>query len=220
MFCPRCGAEVDQDSRYCASCGTELPRKAAASGTEPAGPTGFQEAAGRVLGDSRRARVVTAVTAVAIAIAVVSFIALGSGDDEASLPQDAVAKSLDRACVRHKTEIAAAQRQALSQQSLDAVGRYADSVVRIVGEWRLELGRASVPPDRSALVAALSAALLEAQIEAGTLGRAADESNRREVGVSAAGLDAATAKVESAIDSLELERCGSLDIAQGRLIRE
>lgn len=220
MFCPRCGAEVEEGSRYCASCGNEMPRKSAALDSDSAGTTGFKEAAGRVIGSNRRSRLITAGTLIAVIVAVVAFFALDSSSDEASVPQDALTKSLDRACVRHKSEIAAAQRRALSQQSLDAVSRYADAVVGIVGGWRLEVNRASIPSDRSALAAGLSSALLEAQIEAGTLGRAALESNRNEVSGSAANLDAATARIEAAVDSLGLERCGGLEIVQGRIVRQ
>lgn len=164
---------------------------------------------------------ITAGTAAALIVAIAAFIALApADDDEANVPQDALTRALDGRCVQHKAKIAASQQRALSLGTLAAVSRYGESIVPIAGEWRTELGRAEVPRDRTELVDALSAALLEVEIEAGTLGRAARESNRRELGTAASRLDAATAHVEGAIGELELQRCGDLEISQGRLIRQ
>lgn len=163
----------------------------------------------------------TAATAIAIAIAVAAFIALSpANEDETTVPQDGLTKALDASCVRHKTAIANAQQRALGTGTIAGVSRYGESMVPILGEWRLELARAEVPPARTKLTDALSAALLEVEIEAGTLGRAAREGKRQEVAAAAARVDAATANTESAIHALELQRCGHLEIAQGRLIQE
>ena len=221
MFCPRCGAESEGGSRYCASCGSELPRQGDGdrSGTEKE-DGGFGPTVARIVGNSRRARIVTAATVTAIAAAVIAFIALAPANDEPAVPQDGLTKALDASCVRHKADIAAAQEQALTVESLNGVGGYGESIVPIVGKWRAELRRAEVPPDRAALVDALSAALLEVEVEAGTLGRAAHESNRREVATAAARVDVATSHVEEAIGSLELQRCQGLQIAEGKLVRQ
>lgn len=234
MYCPRCGAENDEGSRYCASCGNALPRgdaderprddgdadpTSSASATGGSGSGGVGAALGRIVGSTRKARLVSAGIALAIVVAVVAFIALGS-DDEETVPQDGLTKALDANCVHHKVQIAKAQAEALNGGDLSAVSTYADSMVAMAGEWRLQLGRLNVPADRAAPVEGLEAALLEVQIEAGALARSAGEGNKAEVDSSAGRVDAATANVEDAVQELELERCSQLIFSSGRLIRE
>jgi hypothetical protein len=218
MFCPRCGAENEKGSRYCASCGAGLPQ-AEREDRNVSEERSFGERAWALIGRDRRTRLVTVGTLVAVLVAAVAFLALSTSEDKgASADQDAYTRTLDAACVHHKSEVAAAQRKALGGGGLAAVSRYADATVPIVGEWRLELGRAPVPADHSDQVAALQAALLEVQIEAGALARVARESNRSEVAKAAARVDAATANVEAAVHSLGLVRCGELIVNQGQLI--
>lgn len=218
MFCPRCGAESDAGSRYCASCGADLsPPKPGAGGAKER--SGFKAWATDVIGGDRRTRMITLGTVAALLVAVGAFFAL-KADDGSGLPQDAYARAADAACVQHKEAIARAQRTALAGDDFAAVGSYAGAIVPIAGEWRQELGRGSVPPDRVEQVEQLSAALLEVQIEAGALTRVAREGKPREVAKTAAQMDAATANVEAAVDSLDLERCGELVIAGGQLVRQ
>lgn len=209
MFCPRCGAESDEGSRYCAACGSELPRRAdsgAGSGEEA---PGFRERLRDAVGTSRRSRMLSLGTAAAIVIAVVAFVALPSDDDGEEAQQDGYARALDGICTERKQEVAAAQRKAVAGRSLDAVGRYADSLVPIVGEWRRDLANPAPPGDRAAELEALQSALLEVQIEAGTLARVAREGDREGVATTAVRVDAATENVEAAVDSLGLRRCSS-----------
>jgi|GEM_PF-1391311 len=218
MFCPRCGAENEKGSKYCASCGASLPQEGEGD-RAPSKDRSFGERAEALIGRDRRTRLLTVGTLVAILIAVIAFLVLDASDDEgATADQDAYTRTLDAACVHHKSEVAAAQRKALVGGGLAAVSRYADATVPIVGEWRLELGRDPVPADHSDEVAALQAALLEVQIEAGALARVARESNLSEVAKVAARVDAATANVEEAVHSLGLVHCGELIVNQGQLI--
>jgi len=174
-----------------------------------------------LIGRDRRTTIVTLGTLGAVLIAVVAFIALESADDEAvDVPRDSYTRILDASCVERKDEIAMAQGKALGGGGLAEVANYADALVPIVGEWRLELGRGPVPPDRSELVEALRRALLEVQIEAGALARVARETDPREVAQVAAQVDAATANAEDAVDSLGLVRCGNLTVDRGRLVRQ
>jgi zinc-ribbon domain len=230
VYCPRCGAENEDGSRYCVSCGNALPRDGGGklteddSGPSPAGNGGDQGdgpagAFDRIVGTTRKARLVSAGIAIAIVAAIVAFIALGS-DDESTIPQDGLTKALDATCVHRKIEIAKAQAAAVNGADLASVSRYGDSMVKLAGGWRLSLGRLSVPRDRSEPLELLREALLEVQIEAGTLARSAREANKAEVAVSAGRVDAATAGVEAAISGLELKRCSQLVFASGRLIRE
>src|SRR5690242_14329725 len=127
MYCPRCGAENDEGSRYCASCGSALPRNEAgehprheddadptssASSTGGTGSGGIGGAFGRIVGTTRKARLISAGIVVALVVAVVAFIALGS-DDEKTVPQDGLTKAMDANCVHHKVQIAKAQAEAL-----------------------------------------------------------------------------------------------------------
>jgi zinc-ribbon domain len=221
MFCPRCGAENDEGSRYCASCGSELAKKAKAGGESAGAGASRGERISRLIGRDRRTRLVTLGTVAAIAVAIVAFLAIDtSGDEGPDLPQDTYTRAADSACIRHKKAIAEARSAALAGGGLAAVNRYADSIVPIAGEWRLELNRVTVPPDRRDLVDGLAAALLEVEIEAGTLARVARESASRQATMVAARVDAATANVEAAIDSLGLERCGQLVVGDGQLVSQ
>jgi hypothetical protein len=229
VFCPSCGAENEEGSRYCASCGRELPRKPPAPKTSGDTPSsadegakkagGFPGTLGRIVGTTRKARLASAGIAIALVVAVVAFVALGS-DKETTVPQDGLTKAMDASCVHHKVEIAKAQAEALNGGDLVAVSSYADSVVKVAGDWRIELGRLDPPADRAGLIEDLHEALFEVQIEAGTLARAARESDKTEVAAAAGRVDAATTNVEDAIQNLELERCGRLIFGTGRLVNE
>ena len=234
MFCPTCGAENEEDSRYCASCGRELPRKeqapetgdtsggdgGAATGGDSGVPKGgFRRSLNRIIGTTRKARLVSAGILAALIVAVVAFIALGS-DKEMTVPQDGLTKAMDAACVHHKVEVAKAQAEALNAHDLAGVSAYADSVVRVAGAWRQELGRLDAPAGRSELIEPLRESLLEVQIEAGGLARASREADQAEIAAAAGRVDAATVNVEDAIKNLELERCSNLIFGTGRLVNE
>ncbi|HEU4393583.1 MAG TPA: hypothetical protein VFR04_08120 [Solirubrobacterales bacterium] len=157
-------------------------------------------------------------TALAVVVAAIAFVALDPSDDS-TVPQDAYNLAIDQNCVRHKKQIAAAQRDALALGGQAGVSRFADSLVPIAGEWRMDLGRATVPIDRSEAVAALDTALLEVEIQAGTLARVAREADGRATLASAARVDAASQQVEAAVEALELERCELLSVEVGSLVQ-
>ena len=210
MLCLRCGAESDEGSRYCAACGSELPQPTESARGEGKA-TGLRERLQRAIGTTRRSRMLSLGTTIAIVVAIAAFIVLDPADeDTADAPQDAYTKALDDLCVQRKLKVGAAQERAIAGDSLVSVSRYADSLVPIVGEWRLDLEELAAPVDRAELVEELRSALLEVEIEAGTLARVARESNQRGVATSAARVDAATENVEAVIDSLGLQRCSRI----------
>jgi hypothetical protein len=220
VFCPRCGAESEEGARYCASCGSELPRKEPDPEFpgEDSGDWGEKRPwFSRLIGTTPTARLVTLGTAVAIVIAVIAFIALKP--DEDTVPQDTYNKALDLNCVQHKKALAAAQRQALAAPGPNAAVRFADALVPIAGEWRDELDNATIPADRRLLVEELEAALLEVQIKAGTLARVARESSPKQTVRSAEAVDIASQQVEGAVEALELERCELLTVQVGSLVQ-
>jgi hypothetical protein len=229
VYCPSCGAENEEGSRYCASCGWELPKGAPAkrsdsgapvsSDESEAGPAGFTGVLARIVGTTRKARLVSAGIVATIVIAIAAFIALGS-NQESNIPQDGLTKAMDANCVHHKVEIAKAQAQAINGGDLASVSRYADSVVKVAGNWRIQLANLEAPADRAKPIEALRAALLEVQIEAGALSRSAREANRSEVAATSQRVDSATSNVESEIQELELERCSRLVFSTGRLVRQ
>jgi hypothetical protein len=220
MFCPRCGAESEEGVRYCASCGSELPKDTDPSSSESITPPDFRQRLRRLIGSDRRARLLTAGTVIAFAIAIAAFVALRPSDDGSAIPQDSYTKALDTACIQHKGKIAAAQREALGGGGLVVVSRYGDSLAAIAGEWHMELEDSPPPANRTELVEKLKSALLEVEIEAGTLARVARESNRRGVAKTAVQVDTATENVEMALASLQLERCAALTVDQGRLAQQ
>jgi hypothetical protein len=213
MFCPRCGAENDNDNRFCVSCGGSLPQK----GPRPEGgltegePSPPRNRLDEVIGTSRRARAVTALTVLAIAVAVVAFIVLRSGDDEGAVTQDAYLRQLDRACVEEKTRLSELELATLQPNSA-SFASYVDYLVRDVTEWHANLQATSPPAAHVEGVRAVEGALLEVLIEAGRLGRAVRENSQREIVRAAERVDAATGQVDPALEFLGLERCPAVAV--------
>jgi hypothetical protein len=211
VHCPRCGAPSEEGAKYCAACGATLP----GAGPEPPERTPFRERIRRLVGTTRRAQWLTAATVLAIAIAIAAFIVLPTNDDSGT-PQDAYTRAADATCVKEKQQIAAAQQRAL-QGGAEGLSRYADDLVLIAADWRSTLAGTSPPPDRVDQAQELQAALLEVEARAGTLARVAREGSRKAILAQASRVDASTARVESAVDGLGLERCADVSLGLGRV---
>jgi hypothetical protein len=110
-----------------------------------------------VTGTTRRARIVSALTATAVVIAVVGFIALKPSED--SIPHDAYTIAADRMCLQAKHQIVAAERQSLKRAGQDGSGDFARTLVPIITEWHSEFSVLGVPSDRADQVLALNSAL-------------------------------------------------------------
>jgi hypothetical protein len=166
----------------------------------------------KLAGESRRARLLTIGTALAMVAAIVAFLALPSdGGDE--IPYDAYARAADRLCVAEKESIVAAGQKALAESSGGAqLAAYAGGLVPVVVEWRSSLDGLSPPADRAEQAEGLSAALRRVAVEAGATARIARTLGQKSALARAKEVDAATAEVEQAVDDLGLRRCGNLGI--------
>jgi hypothetical protein len=155
---------------------------------------------------------VSAVTAGAIVVAIVGFIALEPAED--SIPRDAYTIAADRMCVEAKRQIVTTERQALDQSA--GTGDFARMLVPIVTKWHSEFAAMRAPQDRTDQVLALNAALQEAGIQIAALALTADKGEERRTLQQARRVDATTAGVETAIADLGLERCASQTIGFSR----
>jgi len=181
-----------------------MPRRQEESRETPA----FRERIGNLLGRTRKARLLTLGTVLALLIAVVAFIALPEDDD---LPYDAYAKAADRLCVPQKQAIVEAGQESLTgpDRGLQA---YAGRLVPIVVEWRAALNGLDAPADRAALAEELSYALRQVAVKAGALARVTRLESKAEAAKAAGAVDEATAAVETSIADLGLRRCADLRV--------
>lgn len=216
MFCPRCGAENDDGNRFCVSCGAPLEQKQSrepgarsdsTEGESSPAPNRLDE----IIGTSRRARIVTALTVLAIAVAVVAFIVLRSNDNEGGVPQDAYLRGLDRQCVQEKTRLSELEAETLRQESPDFAS-FVNYLVRYVTEWHASLQATPPPATHVEGVRAVEGALLEVLIEAGRLGTAVREGSQAGIVKAAERVDVATGQVDPALELLGLERCAAMSV--------
>jgi len=201
VHCPRCGTPFEQGDRYCASCGADLRQ----ASEPPRERRSLRERASALIGTTRRARLITAGTVVAIAIAIVAFILLDPAEDE--IPRDAYTVAADEICVGAKKQIAAAAGRSAAGED---PGAYADRLVPIVSGWRSEFNALDPPPDRQDQAQTLDAALRDVQVESGALARVAREGSRKEVLEASGRVDDLTIAVEENLAALNLDRCADL----------
>ncbi len=198
MFCPRCGTPNQEGDRFCSSCGASLTDRSGSS--EPAST---RQKLGSLIGTSRKARLVTLATVLAIVAAIVAFIALKP--DEEGIPRDAYTVKADHLCVTSKAGIVAVERQYGHGDA--GLSTLATELLPIVASWRTQLGELTVPSDRVELARQLEAALLEAEAQIGGLARIAKTGDPQEIIAKARQVDASTAAVEDASSSLGLTKC-------------
>jgi zinc-ribbon domain len=208
MFCPHCGAENEEGSRYCVDCGSDLPGSPGKPAA-PAAPISRRQRLDRVVGTTRRARLLSAGTTAAVLIAVIAFFILKPASEGSG--EDSFTRMLDKSCVTEKQTIAALERQTARQQSA-GLATFAGALVTIVEEWRSSLHESPPPPVHAEAVQALDSALLEVLIKAGTLARITRTGSATEIARSARAVDQASAQVERAVENLELSRCSDLSI--------
>lgn len=206
MHCPRCGTPNEPGDRYCSSCGAQLPRGPEAE-KEEVSPG---ERLRRLVGTTRKARLTTAATVAAIAIAIAAFIAL-KPSSENSIPRDAYTIKADHICLSAKHNIVAVERS-FGRQGKGSIAQLARELVPVVAAWRSAMGELTAPEDRVELARELEGALLEAEVQIGGLARAAGASDKRETVAKAKEAEAASATVEEAVSALGLSHCAEAAI--------
>lgn len=201
MRCPRCGTVNEEGDRFCSSCGAQLGGAA-----KPDAPTSTGKRLANLIGTTRKARLVTAATIIALVVAVISFIAL-KPEDEESLPYDAYAKEADELCLTSKAAIVAVERQYGSDVKV-----MARELVPVVGSWRTQMGTLTPPADRVELAQGLEAALVEVEAQIGGLARVAGTDDRAQTIAKAKQADTASHAVEEAVAALGLIHCAAAPI--------
>lgn len=202
MYCPRCGTPNEPGDKFCSSCGATLRETKAASGTRQPLWARIE----RLAGKTRRARMLTGGTVLAVLVAIAAFIALRPAD-EGTIPRDAYTLAAERICVNGKQRIVAAERSALQTKDQGGEATLGRSLVPIVATWRAELQAMTAPSDRTDLANDLAAALRAVEIQVAKLALVADTGDRAKTLEQARRVDAETALVESAVAALGLEEC-------------
>lgn len=208
MYCPRCGTENQSGNRYCVECGSALSQA-----TTPSSRLPLRARLRRLLGTTKRARLLSAGTVVVTALALAAFIALKSGSEEA---QDPFMRSLDKTCLEEKERIAALEREA-APRSRASVVLFATSLVSVVEEWRLNLARSPTPSSHAQDARLLDSRLREVLIEAGTLARIARDRGPQQIVSQAQSVDQATKRADQTMEDLGLSSCSAFRIRAAKL---
>ncbi len=208
MYCARCGTPNEPGDRFCSSCGAILREAAEAA---PSERRSLSERASQLVGTTRKARLVSAATVVALLVAVAAFLALDSNEDSA-IPRDAYTVTADGLCIASKRQIVASERRSLTRRGSAETSGVAEALLPIVATWRSDFGALSVPADRVEQAGQLDSALLDVEIAIGKLARVAERGDRRQTLASAKEADEAATRVEEAIAALGLSQCGRLTI--------
>jgi hypothetical protein len=206
VYCPRCGTSNEDGDRYCSACGTALGREDSAQGGKSA-----RERIGGLVGTTRRARLISAVTTLAVVVAVVSFIVLDPDDGE--IPRDDYTLAAEQICLNAKQEIFATGQRFRAGGNAGGASAFARNLLPAVSGWRLRFEELEVPADRSGEAVQLAAALREVEARIAKLARAAAASDpERVVANAAARADEASTAVEEAVASLGLDECASVQL--------
>lgn len=203
MHCPRCGTPNEAGDRFCSACGTPLRR----DDPSPRGASA-RERVGKLVGTTRRARWISAATAIAIVVAIASFIVLEPDDDE--IPRDTYTLAAEGICLDAKQQISVTGQRFRASADSESASAFARDLLPAVSGWRLQFANLEVPSDREEEVAQLAAALREVEVRIARLARTAGASNPKRTAASAARADEASTAVEEAVASLGLDECASV----------
>lgn len=202
MYCSRCGTQNEPGDRFCSSCGASLGEE----NGERKPQRSLRERITALVGTSRKARLTTLGTVVALAVAIAAFIVLKPADENSGeIPRDSYTIAADNLCVAAKQKIVAVEREALAGKGGGdtALGR----LVPVISGWRGEFEAIRVPTDRIEQAQHVSEALRQVEIQLSGLTLAADEGKNSGAIASAKKVDQASAEVEAAIAALGLTHC-------------
>ncbi|MGH2991522.1 MAG: zinc-ribbon domain-containing protein [Solirubrobacterales bacterium] len=214
MFCPRCGKRNEEGATYCSSCGSRLPEPdhRAPPGRER---RSLRERAARLVGRSRRERLISAVTGVAIVIAIVATLVLTTdglpGSDDA---EDAYLEQADRICVE-RTRALAMLSEELSGSRRDpgAVAVYGAAGAEVVAGWRSQLEALDAPPDLDGAAEQFDQRIQALEAELTTVAERGRSTGSRAAPPLSEALAKAGARTERGIQALVLEQCARAPLA-------
>ncbi len=206
MYCPACGHENPDSNRFCTSCGVDLAALREPGRETKAGGPGSRLP--MLLGSTRRERLVTAGTVVAILVAVVAFFALDTGEEEPL--DDPYTLAADAQCVAAKEAVAARAGRLGARGT--SVEDYASALSEQLLVWRSEFNAIAPPPDRAAAAEQLSADLLGVSSAFAALAEAGRSGDGERVESAAADVDASTGVLEQTVADLGLSDCDALGV--------
>jgi hypothetical protein len=175
----------------------------------------------RIAGSSRRERVITAITALVLLVAVAAFIALPADqqlDSERQTQRDGYTTQAERICLDAKVDLAASGSATVAQPAENAIAAYARDVESATARARRRLASLDPPADRRQAAARVDTRLQVAQSE---ITRLAELASSR-VGLTrlpeqAMRVEAAGARVDRALRALGLTECAKLQVGLTRL---
>jgi zinc-ribbon domain len=215
MFCPRCGKPNEEGARYCSACGEELP-ELGEEAAEASGRPSLRERMGRLIGRSRRERLISAGIAIALVIAIAAVIAISTGGSEDT---DAYVEKADRMCIESKQALAVVGNRVSESQRDEkgALALYAGAAAEIAADWRSRLAGLDPPPDSKEASARLDEALAKFKDEADEVvirTEAGQDPRRLRTQLAAAG-----SHTQEATDALGLDGCAEAGLAIGAIGR-
>ncbi len=198
VFCPHCGARNEQSWRYCSECGRDLP---AAEAADPAEGGRVDGRFDRLVGMSRRERLITAATglALAVAIAAAAVLLLG-GDDE----EDRYVERMDELCIESKQALGVLAEELPSAGGAAAGSVYGAAAAELVVGWRSEAEVLETPAELQPAAAELGRALGELEF--------AMRSLAGPTGDIEGAVGGSISELEVAIEGLELTGCAGIGI--------
>ena len=175
----------------------------------------------RMVGSSRRERVITAVTVLVLLIVVAAFIALPAdegSDSEGQAQRDGYTTQAERICLDAKVDLAASGSATVADPPSNAISAYARDAKSATARARRRLASLDPPADRRQAAARVDSRLQVAQFE---IARLAELASSR-VGLTrlpeqTMRVEAAGAQVDRALRALGLTECAKLQVGLTRL---